>query len=110
MSPADGVALARRLGADVVVDGHKDDVVAAARQFAPGGLDAALMTAGGDAANRALTALKDGDRTQGRGNRSFFIRYLYNGVKLSQSPYPSLANSARRFFQITLNQDTRSNP
>jgi NADPH2:quinone reductase len=58
----DGVALARRLGADVVVDGHKDDVVAAARQFAPGGLDAALMTAGGDAANRALTALKDGGR------------------------------------------------
>ena len=48
----DGVALAKRLGADVVVDGHKDDVAAAARQFAPGGLDAALLTASGEAAER----------------------------------------------------------
>ena len=58
----DGVALARRLGADVVVNGRKDDVAAAARAFAPGGLDAALMTAGGEAADRALTAVRDGGR------------------------------------------------
>ena len=50
----DGVALARRLGADAVVDGHKDDVAAAARQFAPDGFDAALLTAGGKAAEKAL--------------------------------------------------------
>src|SRR3984885_1699434 len=49
-SGADGVAFARRLGADVVVDGRKDDVVAAARAFAPDGLDAALLTAGGETA------------------------------------------------------------
>jgi NADPH:quinone reductase len=58
----DGVALARRLHADVVVNGRKDDVVAAAREFAPGGLDAALMTASGEAANRALSAVHDGGR------------------------------------------------
>lgn len=58
----DGVALVRRLGADAVVDGHKDDVAAAARRFAPGGLDAALLTAGGDVADRALEAVRDGGR------------------------------------------------
>lgn len=58
----DGVALTRRLGADAVVDGRKDDVVAAAREFAPGGLDAALVTAGGKAANLALSAVRDGGR------------------------------------------------
>jgi NADPH:quinone reductase len=57
----DGVALAKKVGADVVVDGHKEDVAAAARQFAPDGLDAALMTAGGPAADKVLSALrKDG--------------------------------------------------
>ena len=58
----DGVDLARRLGADAVVNGRADDVAAAARAFSPDGLDAALITAGGDAANRALTALRDGGR------------------------------------------------
>jgi len=58
----DGVALAKRLGADMVVDGHKDDVAAAARKFAPNGLDAALVTAGGEAAEKALTAVREGGR------------------------------------------------
>jgi NADPH:quinone reductase-like Zn-dependent oxidoreductase len=58
----DGVALARRLGADAVVDGHRDDVVDAARRFAPDGLDAALVTAGGEATDRALNAVRDGGR------------------------------------------------
>ena len=58
----DGVALARRLGADAVVDGHKDDVAAAARTVAPNGLDAALLTAGGEAAEKALAALRVGGR------------------------------------------------
>ena len=58
----DGVALARRLGADAVVNGRKDDVVAAAREFAPDGLDAALVTAGGETAERALAAVRDGGR------------------------------------------------
>lgn len=58
----DGVALVKRLGADAVVDGHKDDVAAAARRFAPDGLDAALLTAGGPAADSALEAVRDGGR------------------------------------------------
>jgi NADPH2:quinone reductase len=61
-SGEDGVALAGRLGADAVVDGRKDDVIAAARAFAPEGLDAALFTAGGEAAERALQTLRDGGR------------------------------------------------
>jgi NADPH2:quinone reductase len=58
----DGVALARRLGADDVVDGRKDDVLAAAFEFAPGGLDAALVTAGGETAERSLRAVKNSGR------------------------------------------------
>jgi NADPH:quinone reductase-like Zn-dependent oxidoreductase len=59
-SGEDGVALARRLGADSAIDGHRDDVAAAARQFAPGGPDAALLTAGGDAAQKAADSVRDG--------------------------------------------------
>jgi NADPH2:quinone reductase len=58
----DGVALAERLGADICVDGHKDDVAAAARDFAPAGIDAALLTIGGKAAENALSALRKGGR------------------------------------------------
>jgi NADPH:quinone reductase-like Zn-dependent oxidoreductase len=58
----DGDALARRLGADAVVNGRKDDVLAAASEFAPGGLDAALVTAGGETAERSLRAVKKSGR------------------------------------------------
>ena len=61
-SGSDGVTLIKKLGADAVIDGHKDDIVAAARQFAPNGLDAALITAGGPAADKALTAIHAGGR------------------------------------------------
>jgi len=58
----DGVALAKRLGADAVANGRKDDVEAVARTFAPSGLDAALVTAGGEATDRALRAMKKDGR------------------------------------------------
>jgi NADPH2:quinone reductase len=58
----DGGALATRLGADAVVNGRKDDVAGAARKFAPDGLDAALVTAGGETADRALAAVRDDGR------------------------------------------------
>lgn len=61
-SGRDGVALVKRLGADAVIDGHKDDIAAAVRQFAPDGLEAALITAGGPAADKALTAMRPGGR------------------------------------------------
>lgn len=59
-SGEDGVSLVRRLGADAAVNGRKDDVAAAARDFAPNGLDAALLTAGGETAERLLATLRDG--------------------------------------------------
>jgi NADPH:quinone reductase-like Zn-dependent oxidoreductase len=58
----DGASFVKRLGADAVVDGRKADIVAAARQFAPGGVDAVLAFAGGDALERCLDALKSGGR------------------------------------------------
>ena len=61
-SGADGVELVKRLGADAAVDGRKDDVAAEAKNFAPNGIDAALVTAGGEAMTRALTAVRDGGR------------------------------------------------
>jgi len=61
-SGEDGVALARRLGAEGVVEGHHGDIVASAREFAPDGFDAALITAHSDAANHALTIVRDGGR------------------------------------------------
>ena len=62
-SGVDGADLARRLGAEVAVDGRGGDVAEAARQFAPGGLDAALLTAGGDVARIVLSALRKDGRT-----------------------------------------------
>lgn len=58
----DGVALARQLGADAVVNGRGPDVLAAARGFAPEGFDAALLTAGGEVAEQALSAARAGAR------------------------------------------------
>lgn len=61
-SGQDGVAFAQRLGADAAIDGRTDDVLAAAAEFAPDGIDAALLTAGGEAAQNALGVLRDGGR------------------------------------------------
>ncbi|HKQ90283.1 MAG TPA: NADP-dependent oxidoreductase [Blastocatellia bacterium] len=58
----DGVALAKSLGADAAENGQIDDVLAAARVFAPEGLAAALLTAGGETAEKALSAVRDGGR------------------------------------------------
>src|SRR5438046_2550468 len=40
----DGVQLAKKLGADSAVDGRGDNVLEAAREFAPNGLDATVVT------------------------------------------------------------------
>jgi NADPH:quinone reductase-like Zn-dependent oxidoreductase len=61
-SGGDGVALAKKVGADTVVDGHRDDVAAAAREFAPDSVDAVLVTAGGSEVDKALAAVRDGGR------------------------------------------------
>ena len=58
----DGVEFVKRLGADKVIDGHRDDVLRTAQEFAPQGLDAALLTAGGKTAEQAIAALRKGGR------------------------------------------------
>jgi NADPH:quinone reductase len=57
-SGEDGASLARSLGADAVVDGRSGDIVAAARAFAPHGVDAVLALAGGDALDHCIDALR----------------------------------------------------
>src|SRR5579872_619852 len=61
-SGEDGVEFVKRLGADKVIDGHHEDILQAAREFAPKGLDAVLLTAGGKAAEQAIAGLKKGGR------------------------------------------------
>jgi NADPH:quinone reductase-like Zn-dependent oxidoreductase len=54
----DGVQLVKKLGADRAVDGRRDDVLNAAKEFAPDGIDAALVTAGGATTAQALSAIR----------------------------------------------------
>lgn len=61
-SGGDGVELVEALGTDAAVDGRAGGVAASARRFAPGGLDAALLAAGGDAAEEVLSAMRVGGR------------------------------------------------
>ena len=58
----DGVAFVKRLGAGAAVDGRHGDIRAAAHEFAPGGVDAVLALAGGDALEICIDALKPGGR------------------------------------------------
>jgi NADPH:quinone reductase-like Zn-dependent oxidoreductase len=58
----DAVKLVRKLGADVAVDGKHEDITAAARNFAPDGVDAILGTVGGDSLERCIDSAKRGGR------------------------------------------------
>ena len=66
-SSEEGLALARQLGADAVVNGRTGDIAAAAKVFAPQGVDAVLGLAGGESLEHCIDAL----RPQGR------VAYLY---------------------------------
>ena len=62
-SGADGVDLVRnKLGADAAVEGHEGNVEKAVRDFAPTGLDAALIAASGESLGAILSALREGAR------------------------------------------------
>jgi NADPH:quinone reductase-like Zn-dependent oxidoreductase len=61
-SGEDGLKFARGLGADIAVDGRHGDITAAAREFAPDGVDAVLALAGGDSLERCLDAVRPGGR------------------------------------------------
>jgi NADPH:quinone reductase len=66
-STDDGMALVRRLGADAVVNGRTGDITAAARRFAPHGVDAVLGLAGGVGLEHCIDAL----RQDGRGRVAY---------------------------------------
>lgn len=59
-SGADGVELAKQLGADEAVDGHSDDVVQRAHAFTPDGFDTALVLVGGDNVQSTLNFVRQG--------------------------------------------------
>lgn len=67
-SREDGVELVKRLGADMAVDGRKDDILSSARAFSPEGYEAALIAVRGfdqEAMKRveaALSAVREGGR------------------------------------------------
>ena len=61
-SGSDGIDFVRGLGADAAVDGKRDDILAAAREFAPEGVDAVLAFVGGKELTRCLDALRKGGR------------------------------------------------
>jgi NADPH:quinone reductase-like Zn-dependent oxidoreductase len=56
----DGLTFVKELGADTAVDGRHGDIAAAAHAFAPGGVDAVLALAGGDALELCIDALRPG--------------------------------------------------
>ena len=61
VSSEEGRALVSRLGADVVVNSRTEDIAAAAKRLAPGGVDAVLGLAGGEELERCIdTVRKDG--------------------------------------------------
>lgn len=61
-SGRDGVALARRLGADLAIDGHDGSISDTLRDFAPNGFDAVLALVGGKQLTQCLHALREGGR------------------------------------------------
>ena len=79
-SGEEGVALVRKLGADVAIDGRSGDIAAAARGFAPQGADALLALAGGTALEKCLEALRAGAR----------VAYP-NGVNPAPTPRPGIS-------------------
>ena len=60
VSGEDETAAVKALGADVVVDGKKGDIPAAARAFAPAGVDAVLILAPGAAQEQCMAAVRSG--------------------------------------------------
>lgn len=61
-SGKDGVELLKRLGCKAVINGKEEDIFTLAMEFAPSGFDAAIITAGGEAANTAVNCIRKGGR------------------------------------------------
>jgi NADPH:quinone reductase-like Zn-dependent oxidoreductase len=61
-SGRDGTVFARRLGADVAIDGRRGNIAKALRDFAPDGVDAVLGLVGGKVLTACIDALRLGGR------------------------------------------------
>lgn len=61
-SGKDGMALVRSMGADEAVDGKHSDLAAAARRFAPEGIDSVLALVGGESLEHLIGTVHDGGR------------------------------------------------
>jgi NADPH:quinone reductase-like Zn-dependent oxidoreductase len=61
-SGRDGVAVVKRLGADEAVDGKRDNLTEAARDFAKTGVDAIFATVGGKSLQQCIAGLRRGGR------------------------------------------------
>ncbi|HEY3420599.1 MAG TPA: NADP-dependent oxidoreductase [Methanomassiliicoccales archaeon] len=61
-SSKDGVQLAKRLGADISIDGRTENVSEAVRKFAPDGLDAAMFFITGPDLDKIQEQVKDGGK------------------------------------------------
>lgn len=95
-SGEDGVALALRLGAHEAVDGKTDDIVKAARRFAPKGFEAVLAFAGGSGLEKCLEATREGSRVA-YPNGVEPVPQERNGVKML--PYDA-ASGIREFDHL----------
>jgi NADPH2:quinone reductase len=62
VSNADGAAVAKESGADVVINSRTDDLTAAIAAFAPAGLDAVLAFVNGDGLEKSIAAIRAGGR------------------------------------------------
>ena len=93
-----GTALARRLGADVAVDGKHGGVAKALEEFAPDGVDAVLGLVGGKVLTTCIDALRSGGRVaypngidpaprkrRGITVRSYDARMGREGIRATQS-------------------------
>ncbi len=83
----EGLALVRQLGADAVVNGRTGDIAAAAKAFAPDGVDAVLGLAGGESLEHCIDALRHGS---GR------VAYLY-GLEPLPKPRGSIRMTLYNF-------------
>lgn len=82
-SGADGVALVESLGADGAANGHERGVSAAARAFAPGGFDAALIAGSSPISGELVDLVRRGGR----------VAYP-NGVRPVPEPRSSVTSQA----------------
>lgn len=101
-SGEDGVAMVKKLGIDTVINGRKDDISLSAAEFAPEGFDAALLTAGGEAASTAARCVRPGGRIA-YPNGIYPEPQVANGIKLigyNGEPDPDIIARLNNYIRL----------